>query len=55
MSILLGFLFLLVGYLVGERDGKIKTYREIHQECKKLGRFYIGDEVFYVTTKKLED
>ena len=43
------------GYVVGKEEGKFNAYRELQQECKKLGRFYIEDEVFYVKTKDSEE
>lgn len=43
----IGILF--IGYLIGHHDGWVDAHKEVATECKKLGSFYVGREVFKCT------
>lgn len=44
---LLGFLFcLLIAAMVGYFYGWVKAHLTVAEECKKLGKFYVRNEVF---------
>lgn len=39
----------IISFGLGELFGWVYAHRTVALECKKLGAFYVGDEVFYCT------
>lgn len=40
---------LIIGYMIGHNDGWVKAHQQLARECKQLGSFYVGHEVFKCT------
>jgi len=38
-----------IGFMIGYNDGCVKAYQQVARECKQLGSFYVGREVFKCT------
>jgi hypothetical protein len=45
-SIVLGY---LLGYGVGKNEGYIKARLDVAEECRRLGKFFVGKTVFTCT------
>ena len=46
---------LLFGWMCGHTEGWRKAHRAIASECKKLGGFYVLDEVYHCTKIELKE
>ena len=46
MNVIYTALIALLWFAMGVFVGWIKAHKTISSECKKLGGFYVGDEVF---------
>lgn len=55
ISFLIVVIGVIIAYSMGHRTGWVNAHAEVAKECKLLGRFYVGDEVFKAELERTID